>query len=168
MNKKELMAIREYLQENEEMVIDKIVEMMVEAESNSSGYRMELHIDNDLDVYQSGQYSQNSFSGNVWEGKAYVIATFDSWHVGSGSYDYNFDENIKNEPEYAEIKETFENQEDEFSFYDFVKDNYVEVVERMDADWRDYIISEFPEQASQKFEDAVEDLDRAISLHDEE
>ena len=75
-----LNKIKEYLEANEELVIEKIVEAMKEAEGFDSSWRTDLLIDNDLEPWTTGMMSQNSFSSSVYSGEAFVIASGDGWN----------------------------------------------------------------------------------------
>ena len=43
-----------------------------------------------------------------------------------------------------------------YDFYDYVTANYPEIIQKMDDDHRDYILSTFDEEASNKFDRFIE------------
>jgi len=168
-----LLKIREYLENNEDAVIEKIVEAMKEAEGFDSSWRTDLLIDDDLEPWTTGMMGQNSFSSSVYDGDAFVVASGEGWSVGSDGYDYDFDETLECQENYKEIKAAFDNQDEdsddyEYNFYDFVKKNYSEVIDKMDSEHREYLISdEFSETASSKFADAIERINIDIANKEE-
>ena len=168
-----LLKIKEYLQDNQELVIEKIVEAMKEAEGFDSSWRTDLLIDSDLEPWTTEMMGQNSFSSSVWDGSAFVIASGDGWSVGADGYDYDFEETMKAQDNYNEIKVAFDEQDEdsddyEYQLIDFVNKFYPETIKKMDADQRNYIINdEFTETASSKYDDALERIDIEIANEEE-
>jgi len=165
----EYKKIKDYLVENEDAVVEKIIETIKEAEGFDSSWRTDLLIDEDLEPWTTEMMSQNSFSSSVYNGNAYVIASGYGWKVGAAGYDYDFEDTLETQDNYDNIKAAFDSQDEdsddcEYQLIDFVNKYYPETVKKMDADQRDYLISdEFSDTARQKFDDAIEDLDIQIS-----
>jgi len=160
--------LRSLVLEKQEEIKDKILKAYEEAEGLWESWRVDIQIDDNGEVWITGALSQGSQTMSSWKGESHVVASVHGWEVGGNNYDYDFKEDIKYQDNYDEIVAKFkeaEEKDEAWDLYEFVQENYPEVIENMNAEYREYLFSdEFHEQAHRMIDEFLLQLDERIGI----
>lgn len=163
MKTNKLLKVKKIANEKYEEIIAKIIEAKKEAEGYMQGMHVSVLIDKDGEIYYTGAMSQNSMTQGQFDGSALTIANLECWRVGWDGYDYNFDEDVKNIDEYEELQKEYEADEEHYSFFNFVSKEHPEIIEKLDDEYKEYLIDEwFPEMAAEKLDEFLRELEEQI------
>lgn len=161
--KKNYKEIKKMVMDNYEEIRETILAAMKDMEGYS-GFKSDVELDLETGkAHYTSALTSNSQSMESWKGETLVIARVKGWEVGAEGFDYDFDETVKLEDNYEELQAEYEKEEEEGNFFDiqsFVEEKYPEIIEKMDADMREYLIDDyFPDLATRKLEEFIMDLD---------
>lgn len=161
MKKQELLNL---INENYDAIKDKIIEAYKETDrTDLSGWHVEINISSEGNVWTSGLLSQNSWTQGDFE----TITTVHTW---DSLEQFNLTESIKSHDRYGEIVKACETalQEDfddisNRDFYDFIKVNYLEVVEEQKENFKEFVYDDWvPEYAEEKIDSAITEFEERI------
>jgi len=147
----------ELMEENKDVIIEKMVEAFKEAEGGMSGWHNGVEMDQDGDVWTTGIMSQGSQSQSSWEGKTFIIDWIKTWNSEYDEY-----ETLKNNlPECDDIYNAFEqfkvDEDDEYAYFrDFMREKYPEKLEQWDDETKQFEIDSYEEYARDLLDDVID------------
>ena len=154
----------ELMEENKDLIVEKMVDTFKEAEGGMSGWQIGVEMDQSGDVWTTGIMSQGSQSQSSWEGKTFVIDWIKTWEADYSTDDLIYDSELKDQ--YTEYEQliTDAHKNDEYpefnSFCDFLNDHYFElyreVSDRLTQTYKQFEIDEYWEVANNNLEDIIE------------
>ena len=147
----------ELMEENREVIIEKMVAAFEEAEGGMPSSSIGVEIDQDGDVWTTGMMSRGNQSESSWEGKTTIVDNINAW-----TFDYNeLDELNSNLPELNYIKEAFEKykieEDDEYaSFRMFMINNHIGKLDEWDREAFQLELDSFRDNANDRLNTIIE------------
>ena len=143
------------MEENSELILEKMVDAKREAESTLSGWKVGVEMDEDGNAWTTGVMNCGSQSETSFNGKTNIIDWVETWEL-----EYN-EMDILHDSENIEILKAFELaiiEEDNEDLYllDWIEKNYPNQLQEWDANMREYEIDGFKEYAAFKLLDLID------------
>lgn len=155
-------------EDNREAIEEKILEAKKETNGTMQGWHVDVEIDENGKVWTGDLFSVGSQSMSSWKGETFIVCNSKSWNAEGSlnvEQEMKYNDNQKYLTEYQKQKEEGEINE---SAYDFMSENYPEILEQWEDEneeaEEDWIMSEF--DPSEILDQAIED-ERAYRQYEE-
>ena len=144
------------MEENREVIVEKMVEAFKEAEGGMSGWSIGVEMDQDGDVWTTGLMSQGSQSESSWKGETTIIDNIGSWNL-----DYDEMELLKAKlPDFQDLYDEFEqhkiDEDDEWiSLSSFMSERYPNTLNEWNDEMTSFEVDTFGDYASEKLDNII-------------
>ena len=129
----------ELMEANRDKIEETIREAKKETYGTMQGWRVDVEMDEDGEVWTSGLASQGSQSMSSYNGETFIVCSIESWEV-----DTNESEDIKYHKElYAEYLAQKEDEDGYEYAWEFMENKYPEIRKEWQNDAKQYELDEF-------------------------
>lgn len=162
--KEEMENLVKLAEEKREEIIAEIIQAYKDADrSDLSGWKIDVCIDDDGEVFATGLMSQNSMLKGQFEGSVSTIAVVPTHNLLDN---FNLTEAIRYRSDYEELYKKYEDS-DYYNFYDFIADEYSEIKEELENEYIEFMEDEIQRWAEQKFDEFIDDAEQVIGYDEE-